>query len=145
VLLPAWLFSRRAYAGVVIWACVLARAAGMKVAAIGARAGVAVSTAASWLRRVAGRAEWWRQVLMGVLALVDAQVRRVVPGASPLADVLAVLEAVTIALRAKGGPMATVTSQEVASHLTRGHLLAPFLDLDGCNTSLFWLPAATPS
>jgi hypothetical protein len=145
VLLPAWLFSRRAYAGVVIWACVLARAAGMKIAAIGALAGVAVSTVASWLRRVMGRAEWWRQVLMGVLALVDVQVRRVAPGGSPLADALAVLEAVTTTLRAKGGPMATVTSQEVASHLTRGHLLAPFLDLDGCNTSLFWLPAATPS
>ena len=71
VLLPVWLFVRRAFAGVLIWACVLARVAGSKIAAIGARFGIRSSTVASWLRRVTGRAEWWRQVSMGVLALVD--------------------------------------------------------------------------
>src|SRR5262245_128542 len=60
VLLPVWLFVRRAFAGALIWACVLARAAGSKIAAIGSRFGVEVSTVASWLRRITGRAGWWR-------------------------------------------------------------------------------------
>jgi hypothetical protein len=145
VLLPARLFVRRAFAGVVIWACVLARAAGGKIAAIGARAGVAPSTVASWLRRITGRAEWWRRVLMGVLALLDPQVRRVAPAGSVLADGLTVLDAVLHILRGRGAAMATLTAWELASHLTRAHLFAPFLDLDGCNTSLFSVPTRSPS
>jgi hypothetical protein len=49
VLLPVGVFVRRAFTGVVIWACVAARRAGMKIAAVGARFGVAASTVASWL------------------------------------------------------------------------------------------------
>jgi hypothetical protein len=41
---------------VLIWVCVLARVAGSKIAAIGARFGLRASTVASWLRRVTGRA-----------------------------------------------------------------------------------------
>lgn len=145
VLLPAWLFVRRAFAGVVIWACVLARVAGSKIAAIGARFGVKASTVASWLRRMTGRAEWWRQMLMNVLALLDSQVRRFVPAGSVLGDALAVLDAVLVALRGRGGEMATLTAWELASHLTRAHLFSPFLDFDGCNTSVFGMPASTPS
>lgn len=145
VLLPAWLFVRRAFAGVVIWACVLARVTGSKIAAIGARFGVKASTVASWLRRIIGRAQWWRQVLMGALALVDPRVRRFVPARSALGDALAVLDAVLEAVRGRGGEMATLTAWELASHLTRAHLLAPFLDLDGCNTSLLGMPASAPS
>jgi hypothetical protein len=145
VLLPAWLFVRRSFAGVVIWACLVARAAGGKIAAIAARVGVAPSTVASWLRRVTGRAEWWRRVLMSVLALVDPQVRRVAPAGSVLADGLAVLAVVLSVLRGRGAAMATLTAWELASHLTRAHLLAPFLDLDGCNTSLFGVPTPASS
>ena len=145
VLLPAWLFSRRSWAGVVMWACVLARAAGVKIAAIAARAGVAASTVGSWLRRIGGRAEWWRQLLMGVLAVLGPGARRVVPAGSLLADVLAVLDAVLAALRTRDPEMATLTAWELASHLTRAHLFAPFLHVDGCNTSLFGMPAVDPS
>lgn len=128
-----------------MWACVLARAAGVKVAAIAARVSVAASTVGSWLRRIGGRAEWWRQLLMGVLAVLDAQPRRVVLAGSPLADAVAVLDAVLTALRARGAGMATLTAWELASHLTRAHLFAPSLDVDGCNTSLFGMPAVDPS
>ncbi len=145
VLLPTQLFSRRGYAGALIWACVRARAGGAKVAAVAGRAGVPVSTVAGWLRRMAGRAPQWRQVLMGVLRMVDAQARQVVPAGSMLGDALAVLAAVAASLRGRGGHMATLTEQELASHLTRGLLLAPSCDLDACNTSPFLVLAANPS
>lgn len=137
VLLPAWLFVRRAFAGALMWACVLARAGGSKTAAIGSRLRVRASTVGSWLRRVTGRAGWWRQTLMDVLALIDGRVRRFVPAGSVLGDAIAVLDAVLRALRGRDAQMATLTAWELASHLTRAHLFAPFLDLDGCNTSVF--------
>jgi hypothetical protein len=137
VLLPARLFVRRAFAGALMWACVLARAGGSKIAAIGSRFAVKVSTVASWLRRITGRADWWRQVLMDVLGLVDGRVRRFVPARSVLGDAIAVLHAVLAALGDGDARMATLTASELASHLTRAHLFAPFLDLDGCNTSVF--------
>ncbi len=141
VLLPAWLFVRRAFAGALMWACVLARAGGSKIAAIGSRFGVRVSTVASWLRRITGRAGWWRGVLMDVLGTVDGRVRRFVPTRSALGDAVAVLHTVLAALHGRDAQMATLTAPELASHLTRAHLFAPFLDLDGCNTSVFGMPA----
>jgi hypothetical protein len=69
----------------------------------------------------------------------------VAPAGSVLADGLAVLGAVLAVLRGRDAAMATLTAWELASHLTRAHLLAPFLDLDGCNTSLFRVPASTSS
>ena len=145
VLLPTWLFARRAYAGMIIWACVLARAAGAKVAAIAAWARISVSTAAGWLRRAGDRADGLRRVLMGVLVGLDAQARRIVPSGSALGDAVAVLAAVSGAVRRLGAELATLTDQELVSHLTRGLLLAPSLDLGSCNTSPFLLPAAKPS
>jgi hypothetical protein len=62
-----------------------------------------------------------------------------------LGDALAVLDAVLAALRGRGVGMATLTAWELASHLTRANLLSPFLDLDGCNTSLFGMPPLAPS
>lgn len=145
VLLPASLFVRRAFAGVVIWACVLARAAGSKITAISARFGAKASTVASWLRRITGRAEWLRQILMDVLTLLDSRVRRVVPARSALGDAVAALDAVLAVLRGRGGKMTTLTAWELASHLTRAHLFAPFLDIDGCNTSVFGMPLSAYS
>jgi hypothetical protein len=144
VLVPAVLFVRRAFAGAVIWACVLAGAAGSKIAAIGARFGVAASTVASWLRRITGRAQWWRQMLMDVLALVDPRVHLFLPARTVLGDAVAVLDVVLAVLRGRDG-MATLTAWELASHLTRAHLFAPFLNVDGCNTSLFGVRAQTSS
>jgi hypothetical protein len=81
---------------------------------------------------------------MGVLAALDPRARRVDPAGSPLADGLAVLDALLALLRTRGG-MATLTAWELASHLTRAHLFAASLDIDGCNTSLFGMPAVDPS
>jgi hypothetical protein len=145
VLLPTRLFSRRAYAGGVIWACVLARACGVKVASIAARAGIPVSTVADWLRLVGDRACRLRQVLMGVLLGVDAHARQVVPAGSALGDAVAVLSAVAAAVRGRGGQLATLTDQEMVSHLSRGLLLAPSGDLESINTNPFLVSARTSS
>jgi hypothetical protein len=145
VLLPTRLFSRRAYAGAVVWACVLARACGAKVASIAGRARVPLSTVAGWLRRLGDRASRLRQVLMGVLATVDALIRQVVPAGCALGDALSVLGAVAAAVRGRGGQLAMLTDQEMASHLTRGLLLAPSCDLKSINTNPFLVPAQIPS
>jgi hypothetical protein len=145
VLLPTRLFARRAYAGAVIWACVLARACGAKLASIAGRARIPVSTVTGWLGRIGDRARLLRQVLMGVLLGVDAHARQVVPAGSALGDAVAVLAAVTAAVRRRGGRLATLTDQEIVSHLTRGLLLAPSLDLESINTNPFLMPARIPS
>ena len=147
VLLPTRLFSRRKYAGLIIWACFLARVNGAKVASIGRRVGVPASTVAGWLRRLGGeRAERWRRVLMGVLGMLDARVRPVepgggVPGGGRLGEALAVLGAVAAAVRGRGRTLSTVTDQQVASHLSRGLLLAPSWTVESINTSPFLVPA----
>ena len=84
-------------------------------------------------------------MLMDVLAVVDGRVRRFVPARSVLGDAVAVLDAVLAGLRGRDAQLDTLTAQELASHLTRAHLLAPFLDLDGCNTSVFGMPLSAHS
>lgn len=68
-----------------------------------------------------------------------------VPAGSVLADALAELDAVLAVLRERNAGMATLTAWELASHLTRARLFAPSVDVDGCNTSLFSVPASTSS
>jgi hypothetical protein len=151
VLLPTRLFSRRQYEGAIIWACVLARLRGASLASIARRAGCAISTLTGWLARLGGeRVERFRRALTGALDRLDARVRPVAPGggvagAGPLGEALAVAEAVAVAVRRRGLEMGVdldmVTGQQLASHLSRGRLLAPTVDLDPINTSAFGLPA----
>src|SRR5450755_3019749 len=111
------------------------------------RGGVPASTVGGWLRRLGGeRAERWRRVLMGVLGVLDARVRPVEPdggvaGGGRLGEALAVLGAVAAAVRRRGVALAMVTDQQVASHLSRGLLLAPSGALVSINTSPFLVPA----
>jgi hypothetical protein len=156
VLLPAWLLSRRRYAAAVIFAGLALRAAGAKVAAVAARLrlpspgrpgqywSVPASTAGSWLARFASRAGLLRRLFTGVLPLADAQARPVVLAASPPADALAALEAVTAGLRSRFG-MDQLAAHEVAAHLTAAMLLAPSLPAVPVNASLSGLAAAGSS
>jgi hypothetical protein len=82
---------------------------------------------------------------MGVLVGLDTQARRIVPSGGALGDAVAVLAAVSGVVRRLGAELAMLTDQELVSHLTRGLLLAPSLDLGSCNTNPFLLPAAKPS
>jgi hypothetical protein len=154
-LLPSWLLSRRRYAAAVIFAGLALRAAGLKVAAVAGRLrlpsprpgqfwSVPVSTAGSWLARFAARAGQLRGLFTGVLPLADPQARPVAPAASPSADALAVLEAVTAGLRSRFG-MDGLAAHEVAAHLTAAMLLAPSLAVMPGNTSLAALAAAGSS
>jgi len=156
VLLPAWLLSRRRYAAAVIFAGLALRAAGAKVAAVAARLrlplpgwpgqywSVPASTAGSWLARFASRAGLLRRLFLGVLPLADAQARPVIPAASPSADALAALEAVTAGLRSRFG-MDQLAAHEVAAHLTAAMVLAPSLAAMPVNASLSGLAAAGSS
>lgn len=157
VLLPAWLLSRRRYAGAVIFAALALRAAGLKTAAVAARLRlpspgrpgrcwcVPASTAGSWLARFASRAGWLREGLAGLLPLVDPLGRVVAPAGSVIGDALAALDAVTAGLRRGFPGLATVTAVEVAAHLTGGRLLAPGLPGLAGNTTLAGLAAVSPS
>ena len=83
---------------------------------------------------------------MGVLGVLDARVRPVEPdggvaGGGRLGEALAVLGAVAAAVRRRGVALAMVTDQQVASHLSRGLLLAPSGALESINTSPFLVPA----
>jgi hypothetical protein len=154
VLLPAWLLSRRRYAAAVIFAGLALRAAGAKVAAVAARLrlpspgrpwqywSVPASTAGSWLARFASRAGLLRQLFLGVLPLADAQTRPVALAASPPADALAALAAVTAGLRSRFG-MDQLAPHEVAAHLTAAMLLAPSLAAMPVNASLSGLAAGS--
>ncbi|MGH3122808.1 MAG: hypothetical protein ACRDND_17550 [Streptosporangiaceae bacterium] len=155
MLLPAFLLSRRRYGGVVIFAALALRAAGLKVSAVAGRLrlpspgggwwSVPVSTAGSWLSRFAGRAGRLRQELTGLLPLADPQGRPVTPSGSAAADALAVLEAVTAGLRRRFAGLDTLAAHEVAAHLTGGMLLAPPIPAVTGNTSLIVMAAVSSS
>ncbi len=154
VLLPSWLLSRRRYAAPVIFAGLVLRAAGLKVAAVAGRLrlpspgggwwSVPASTAGAWLARFAGRAGQLRRLLTAVLPLADPQARPVTPAGSPAGDALALLEAVTAGLRSRFG-MDQLAAHEVAAHLTAAMLLAPSLAAMPVNASLSGLAAAGSS
>jgi hypothetical protein len=157
VLLPSGLLSRRRYAAAVIFAALVLRAAGVKLAAVAARLrlpspgrpgqwwSVPASTAGSWLARFAGRADALRRGLLGVLPLVDARARPVAMAGSAVADALAALEAVTAGLRSRFAGLDRVAAHEVAAHLTGGALLAPAMPAVAGNTSLFAMAAVWSS
>ena len=157
VLLSALLLSRRRYAAPVIFAALALRAAGLKVAAVGARLrlpvpggtggswSVPVSTASSWLSRFAGRAGQLRQAFLGLLPLADPQGRPVTPAGSVTGDALAALDAVTAGLRSRFPGLDKLAAHEVAAHLTGGMLLAPALPPVAGNTTLIAMAAVSSS
>jgi hypothetical protein len=157
VLLPSELLSRRRYTAAVIFAGLVLRVSGLKVAAVAARLrlavpdrpgrwfGVPASTVGRWLSRFGSRADALRQALGGVLALVDARARPVAAAGDAVADALAVLQAVTVGLRARFAGLAMVAAHEVAAHLTGGMLLAPVLPALPSNTNWFLVAAGDSS
>ena len=128
VLLPVTVLLRRADAARVIWAGLLARAAGAGHRPIGLLLGVPASTVRGWLRRMASRLEPVRSHFL--LAARLAGVDLVVPKAqgSPWQDVLAAVGAATAAVTARfgaAGVIGPVTAWQVASASSGGRLLSP--------------------
>jgi len=128
VLLPVTVLLRRADATRVIWAGLLARAAGRGHRRIGLLLGVPESTVRGWLRRLASRLESVRVhfTLVARLAGVDL----VVPKAlgSPWQDVIAAVGAATTAVTGRfgaAGVIGPVTAWQVLSSSSGGRLLSP--------------------
>jgi hypothetical protein len=128
VLLPVTVLLRRADATRVIWAGLLARAAGQGHRRIGLLLAVPGSTVRGWLRRLSSRLESTRThfLLVARLAGVDLAVPRV--AGSPWQDVVAAVTAATMAVIARfgaAGVMGAVTAGQVVSASSCGRLLSP--------------------
>jgi hypothetical protein len=128
VLLPVTVLLRRADAARVVWAGLLARAAGRGHRTIGVQLGVPSSTVRGWLRRMGSRLESVRVhfMLVARLAGVDLAVPKAL--GSPWRDVLAAVAAAAAAVTARFGPagvIGPVTAWQVASASSGGRLLSP--------------------
>ena len=128
VLLPVTLLLRRAYSADVVWAALVAKAAGLGHRRAGGRLGIPVSTARGWLRVFAARlhAVWAWFVFIAVAAGVDVTVPDA-PG-SPWRAALAAVETATAAITARfgaAGVLGAVTAARVAVASSGGRLLAP--------------------
>jgi hypothetical protein len=125
VLLPVVALLRRADLVVVIGQALALKAAGAGARTIAARLGRAVDTVRGWLRRFAARAEAVRVMFTGLL--VDTGPDPVVPAAagSVLADAVAAVVGVAVAVVARWPLLGTVSVWLAASAVSGGRLLAP--------------------
>ncbi|MGK2873549.1 MAG: helix-turn-helix domain-containing protein [Alphaproteobacteria bacterium] len=128
VLLPVTLLLRRAYVAELIWAAVVAKAAGAGHRVIGARLGIPGSTVRGWLRVITGRAEVVRHwfVSIAVTAGVDVSIPKAT--GSRCGDVMAAVGAARSAIELRfgdGSVIGAVTSARVAVGCSGARLLAP--------------------
>jgi hypothetical protein len=128
VLLPVTVLVRRAYAGEVIGAALLARAAGAGHRQIGCDLRVPAATVRGWLRVMTGRLEPVRMHLLQVAR--RAGVDQPVPKAQGCAwrDLLAALGAAMTAVTGRFGSVGVlgpVTAWQVAAACSAGRLLGP--------------------
>lgn len=128
VLLPVTVLLRRAYAADVIGAAVEARAGGAGHRRVGQQLKVPAATVRGWLRRLAGRLEPVRVVLLQVAVRAGVDVR--VPAALGCRwrDLLAALDTAAEAVTGRFGSVGVlgpVTAWQVAVGCSGGRLLAP--------------------
>lgn len=128
MLLPVTLLLRRAYVAELIWAAVVAKAAGGGHHLVGHRLGIPGSTVRGWLWRITGRAEVVRHwfVSIAVTAGVDVSVPRAT--GSRCEDVIAAVGVATEALAARFGEgpvISAVTAVQVAVVGSGARLLSP--------------------
>lgn len=128
VLLPATLLLRRAYAAELIWAAVVAKAAGAGHRRIGARLGIPCSTVRGWLRVITGRAQAVRHwfISVAVTAGVDVSIPKAT--GSGCGDVLVAVGAARSAIELRFGDrsvLGAVTSARVAVVGSGARLLSP--------------------
>lgn len=128
VLLPVTLLLRRAYLADLIWAALVAKAAGAGHRLIGVRFGVPVSTVRGWLRVIEGRAEVVRDwfVSIAVTAGVDVSIPKAT--GSQCGDVITAVGAATEAVTARFGDgpvIGSVTAARIAVAGSGARLLSP--------------------
>ncbi len=128
VLLPVSLLLRRAYSAEVIWAALLARAAGVGHRVIAGRAGVPACTVRGWLRVIGRRAGMVRNWFIAVAVTAGVDVSIPAATGTGVGDVLAAVAAADAALVSRFGPGAVagaVTAVGVAVACSGGRLLSP--------------------
>jgi hypothetical protein len=141
VLLPRFWLGRRVDGVAVIWAALLARAAGWGWRRITAAAGRPASTVRGWLSRFDAHAE---PIRVGFARLerhvnTGADMDRLAPAASRVADAVAQIGAACAAVRRAAGPAVfEVSSAELVAACSGGWLLAarpPAVAVLSINTS----------
>ncbi|MDT3446957.1 helix-turn-helix domain-containing protein [Pseudofrankia sp. BMG5.37] len=101
VLLPVVALLRRADLAVVVWAGLLAAAAGKGARRVAALLGRPRSTVRGWLRRFAGRSEAVRRVFTGLLVAVGVDAVVPAPAGSPVADAVAAVAGAAVVAGAR--------------------------------------------
>jgi hypothetical protein len=126
VLLPRFALGRRVDAVAVVWAALLARAAGWGWRKVTAAAGRPASTVRGWLSRFAAHAEPIRVAFAVLERRVGAggDLDRLVPAGSRFADAVGQIGAACAAVRRARGPaVLTVSAAEMAAACSGGWLL----------------------
>ncbi len=128
VLLPVSLLLRRAYVADLIWAAVVAKAAGAGHRLIGARFDVPAGTVRGWLRVIGERAEVVRDWFLAIT--VSAGVDVAIPKAtgSRCGDVIDAVGAAAAAVTARfgrGSVIGAVTAARIAVAGSGARLLSP--------------------
>jgi hypothetical protein len=134
VLLPRLCLGRRVDAVAVIWAALVARAAGWGWRRITAAAGRPASTVRGWLSRFAAHAEPIRVGFAHLErhACVGADMERVTPAGSPVADAVAQIAAACAAVRRAGtAAVLGVPVAEMVAACSGGRLLVTALTVIG--------------
>lgn len=141
VLLPRFCLGRRVDAVAVIWAALLARAAGWGWRRICAAARRPASTVRGWLSRFAAHAEPIRVGFAWLERHVNAgaDMDRLVPAASPVSDAVAQIGAACAAVRRAAGLVVfEVSAAELVAACSGGWLLGvrpPLVAVLSINTS----------
>lgn len=128
VLLPVTLLLRRAYVAELIWAAVVAKAAGAGHRLIGVRLGIPAGTVRGWLRVIAGRVDGVRDWFLGVAVAAGVDVSIPKATGSGCGDVIAAVGAATAAVSARfgeGSVLGAVTASAVAVAGSGGRFLSP--------------------
>lgn len=128
VLLPVTLLLRRAYVAELVWAAVVAKAAGAGHRLIGSRLMIPSSTVRGWLRVITGRAEAVRHwfISVAVAAGVDVSIPKAT--GSGYGDVLAAVGAAREAIARRfgdGSLIGGLTPARVAAACSGARLLSP--------------------
>lgn len=126
VLLPRFCLGRRVDVVSVIWAALLARAAGRGWRTITAAAGRPASTVRGWLSRFAGHAEPIRVAFARLerRAAAGGEMDRLAPASGPGGDAVAQIGAACAAVRRRWGPgVFTVSAAQMVAACSGGWLL----------------------
>ena len=135
VLLPVWCLSRRADAGAVIGAALVAAAAGAGFRKIAQVLGRPPSTVRRWLRRFAGRAEAVRVFFTVLLARTSPDPVMPAGAAGPVAAAVSAVAGAVSAIAARWPAVGQVPVWAAASAASGGLLLAPGWPPAGRNTN----------